>query len=48
MRIRYDSPPIYITENGFDVPGESELTGDAALDDQKRVDYLTVRLEAGF
>lgn len=40
---RYDSPPIYITENGFDVRGESDLTGDAALDDQMRVEFLTVR-----
>jgi len=41
---RYDSPPIYVTENGFDVAGESELEGEAALDDQARVDYLTAYL----
>jgi hypothetical protein len=31
-----------VTENGFDVAGEGELTGAAALDDQKRVEYLQV------
>lgn len=39
-RSRYDNPPIYITENGFDAKGEGALTGDAALNDQARVAYL--------
>lgn len=35
---RYKSP-IFITENGVDVPGESSLHVPIALEDQFRVDY---------
>ena len=36
---RYDYPPIYITENGVDVPGESQMTLEQALNDTFRVDF---------
>ena len=36
---RYDNPPIYITENGVDVPDENEMPMDQALDDMFRVHF---------
>lgn len=42
---RYNHPPIYVTENGCDVPNESQLPLDQALNDTFRVqfynDYIT-------
>lgn len=37
---RYDNPPLYITENGVDAPGESTMPLQKALDDTFRVNYL--------
>jgi len=37
---RYQTP-IYITENGVDVPGESDLTIEDALQDSFRINYLS-------
>ncbi|KAH3764001.1 glycosyl hydrolase family 1 [Pelomyxa schiedti] len=37
--------PIYITENGVDVPNESSLPLDEALADQFRIDYLSGYLD---
>lgn len=42
MCYRYGDIPIFITENGFDAKGESGMMGEAALNDQTRVDYLQV------
>jgi beta-glucosidase/6-phospho-beta-glucosidase/beta-galactosidase len=39
---RYDNPAIYVTENGFAGKGEGALKGDAALNDDERVSYLSV------
>lgn len=36
---RYGHPDIYITENGMDIAGESELTQEEALVDTERVDF---------
>jgi len=36
---RYGHPAIYITENGVDVPGESNMTLDQALNDTFRVNF---------
>lgn len=36
---RYHNPPIYITENGVSVPGESDLPIEQAVHDQFRIDY---------
>eukprot|EP00624_Nannochloropsis_granulata_P003078 evm.model.NODE_25690_length_16931_cov_16.617329.2 len=36
---RYGNPGIYVTENGCDVPNESQLTLAEALDDQFRIDF---------
>lgn len=41
MKEHYNDPDIIVTENGFAVDGEDELTGEAALNDVKRVEYLT-------
>ena len=38
---RYGNPKIYITENGCDVIGESDLPLEQALHDTFRVDFLT-------
>jgi beta-glucosidase len=38
---RYDSPPIYITENGVSVPNENNLPLAEALNDQFRVDFYS-------
>lgn len=37
---RYGNPPIYVTENGVDVPGEADLPLDEALRDSFRVLYF--------
>lgn len=37
---RYDNPAIIVTENGFAVKDESKLEGDAALNDEMRINYL--------
>ncbi|XP_001637902.2 lactase/phlorizin hydrolase [Nematostella vectensis] len=36
----YNNPEIIITENGFSCDGEEDLSGDAALEDTHRVNYL--------
>lgn len=41
IQTNYGNVPIYITENGVDIPGESSLPLDQVLDDQFRVDYLS-------
>lgn len=41
MKEHYNDPEIIITENGFAVDGENELTVEEALNDEKRVNYLT-------
>lgn len=39
LKDRYGNPDIYITENGVDVPGESDLPLQEALNDTFRVDF---------
>lgn len=41
MKEHYGDPEIIITENGFAIEGEDDLTGEAALNDTQRVEYLT-------
>ena len=36
---RYGNPPLYVTENGVDVPNESSLPLAEALNDTFRVSY---------
>jgi len=36
---RYGKPPIYITENGVSVPGETKMPLEEALHDQFRIDF---------
>eukprot|EP00456_Euglypha_rotunda_P021862 TRINITY_DN18626_c0_g1_i2.p1 TRINITY_DN18626_c0_g1~~TRINITY_DN18626_c0_g1_i2.p1 ORF type:complete len:193 (+),score=25.57 TRINITY_DN18626_c0_g1_i2:42-581(+) len=36
---RYGHPAIYITENGVDVPNESQMTLDQALNDTFRIEF---------
>lgn len=38
--------PIFVTENGFAVKGENELSVDDALNDTDRVNYFAGNLEA--
>ena len=38
---RYANPPFLITENGCDVPGESEMSLNEALHDSFRVNYYS-------
>jgi beta-glucosidase len=38
---RYGRPDIYITENGVDLAGESEMTKEEALADAGRIDYYS-------
>jgi len=38
---RYDYPPIFITENGVDVPGESSMSLADALNDTFRVNFYS-------
>lgn len=40
IKNRYNNAPLYITENGVDAPGESDLTIAEALNDDFRVNYL--------
>ena len=37
---RYDRPTIYVTENGTSIKGESEMTLEAALNDDFRAEYF--------
>ena len=39
INIRYNSPPIYITENGVDVPGENNMSLNDALNDTFRINF---------
>lgn len=41
VKTHYNDPEIIITENGFAIDGEAELTGEEALNDKIRVNYLT-------
>ena len=41
VKEHYNDPEIIITENGFAVDDENELTVEEALNDEKRVNYLT-------
>lgn len=41
VKEHYNDPDIIITENGFAIDGEADLTGEAALNDTQRVEYLT-------
>mmetsp|Transcript_37023 Transcript_37023/g.37682 ORF Transcript_37023/g.37682 Transcript_37023/m.37682 type:complete len:535 (+) Transcript_37023:72-1676(+) len=43
---RYDSPLIYITENGCDVPNENNMKLEEAIKDQFRIDYYKGYLSA--
>ena len=38
--------PIYVTENGFSVKGEDNLSLEEALNDTDRVNYFAGNLEA--
>lgn len=42
---RYKPKDVVLSESGVDIPGESKLEGDAALDDGFRVDYYKVGRE---
>lgn len=46
VKNRYNSPNIYITENGFSCPGEADLTVADAIHDSPRVDYFQGYLKA--
>ena len=41
VKDHYNDPEIIVTENGFCIDGEDQLTGEAALNDTLRVDFLT-------
>jgi len=41
VSLKYGNPPIYITENGVDVPNESSLPLAQALNDTFRVDFYS-------
>jgi beta-glucosidase len=43
---RYGNPLIYVTENGVDVPGESQLALKDALEDDFRVNFYTQYLNS--
>jgi len=45
IRNRYNSPPIYITENGVDVPGESSMPLDQALNDTFRIEFYETYID---
>ena len=42
---RYNKPMFLITENGVDVPGESEMSLEQALKDTFRIDYYSSYLD---
>lgn len=42
---RYQNPDIYVTENGVDVPNESQIPLPQVLNDTFRVDYYENYLE---
>jgi beta-glucosidase len=37
---RYQRPEVWVTENGMAVPGEANLTREAALDDGSRLEFF--------
>jgi beta-glucosidase len=37
---RYQRPEVWVTENGVAVPGEANMTREAALDDGPRLEFL--------
>jgi len=41
VKQRYDNPPIYITENGVDIPNENSISFPQVLQDQFRVDFYS-------
>ena len=41
MKERYNDPEIIITENGFAIDGEDDLPLEDALNDTRRVEYVT-------
>ena len=43
IKERYGDPEIYVTESGVDVPKESSLTLQEALQDDFRVNYYKVQ-----
>jgi beta-glucosidase len=43
---RYGSPDIYVTENGFSVKGEWNMSIEAAVQDTPRIDYYQGYLNA--
>ena len=45
---RYENPPLYITENGVDAPGEAETPLPAVLNDTFRVEYFQGYLDSVF
>lgn len=46
IKNRYNDPDIYITENGFSVKGEANMTLSASLQDDARVRYFNGYLDA--
>jgi beta-glucosidase len=40
FRQRYDSPPIFIAENGFCAANENKVPREEAVHDKDRVDYF--------
>ena len=46
MARRYGNPPLVVTESGCDVPGESALPLESALQDSFRADYYAGYLAA--
>jgi len=45
IKERYNNPPILICENGVDVPGESALPLQQALNDTFRINYISDYLD---
>ena len=44
---RYKPDEISVTENGFNVPGESDMTMDQILNDTKRIKFFKEYIENG-
>lgn len=40
---RYQRPEVWLTENGMAVPGEANMTREAALQDVKRLEFFRYR-----